>query len=409
MLRPLCLAVCLCLVSPLAAQAPAPDASQDKSEVEIRAEAQRALDLYHAGKSLDSLPLYQDLHERRPDNAIYTEGLAMAYVSKSGTETDPDEAVRDRNLARNLLKQILAQGKTSDLTQVMLEKLGPAETGPKPAPALAADDPRGGDFAEAERLFSKGDLAAAVPLYQKTWEKYPQFYSAPLFAGDAEFKLGHYDQAGVWFARAIAKNPDIETAHRYWADCLVKAGKPTEASKQYIEALIGDPYQKAPRLQLRTFLSTIHLQFAPPPITLPPPPTKGKDGAMTITVDPAKANDPIAMAWLGYPMQTVAWRNGKFAKAYPNEKAYRHSLAEESDSLRAMLKVVQSLKIPEEKYDATIRSLFALEQDGMLECWILLDNPDQGTAQDYAAFRATHHDLLRAYIQKYDIHVAPKA
>jgi tetratricopeptide (TPR) repeat protein len=330
----------------------------------------------------------------------------MAYVSKSGVETDPDEAARDRNLARTLLKQVLAQGKTSDLTQIMLDKLGPAETGAKPAPTYAANDPRGGDFAEAERLFNKGDLAGAVALYRKTWEKYPQFYSAPLFAGDSEYKLGHFDEAGVWFARAIAINPDIETAHRYWADCLAKAGKPAEAHKQYVEAFIADPYQKAPRLQLKTFASMNKLRYVPPPITLPAPPTKGKDGNMVITVDPAKANDPIAAAWLGYPMQTLAWQNGKFAKIYPNEKTYRHSLAEESESLRTMLKVVQSMNIPEEKYDATIRSLFGLEKDGMLECWILIDNPDQGTAQDYAAFRATHRDLLRAYIEKYDLHPA---
>ena len=41
-----------------------------------------------------------------------------------------------------------------------------------------------------------------------------------------------------------------------------------------------------------------------------------------------------------------------------------------------------------------------------MECWILLDAPDQGTAQDYVTYRATHRDLLRAYIEKYDLHPA---
>ncbi len=40
----------------------------------------------------------------------------------------------------------------------------------------------------------------------------------------------------------------------------------------------------------------------------------------------------------------------------------------------------------------------------MLERWILLDHPDQGIAQDYAAFRTTHRDLLHQYIARYDIH-----
>jgi hypothetical protein len=46
----------------------------------------------------------------------------------------------------------------------------------------------------------------------------------------------------------------------------------------------------------------------------------------------------------------------------------------------------------------------ALEKDNMLECWILLDDPDQGVAQDYIAYRAAHRDLLIAYVEKYDLH-----
>jgi hypothetical protein len=40
----------------------------------------------------------------------------------------------------------------------------------------------------------------------------------------------------------------------------------------------------------------------------------------------------------------------------------------------------------------------------MLECWILLDNPDRGIAQDYAAYRKDHRQLLEQYIAKYDVH-----
>jgi hypothetical protein len=51
-----------------------------------------------------------------------------------------------------------------------------------------------------------------------------------------------------------------------------------------------------------------------------------------------------------------------------------------------------------------LKSLKALDADGMVECWILLDDADQGIAQDYVAFRAAHRDLLHAYIAKYDVH-----
>ena len=49
-------------------------------------------------------------------------------------------------------------------------------------------------------------------------------------------------------------------------------------------------------------------------------------------------------------------------------------------------------------------SRMRISVNGMLVCWILLDDPDQGIAQDYVAYRAAHRDLLRAYIAKYDVH-----
>ena len=33
-----------------------------------------------------------------------------------------------------------------------------------------------------------------------------------------------YDEAGAWYAKAIAINPDRETAHRYWGDVLGTVG-----------------------------------------------------------------------------------------------------------------------------------------------------------------------------------------
>ena len=93
-------------------------------------------------------------------------------------------------------------------------------------------------------------------------------------------------------------------------------------------------------------------------------------------------------------------------QTYPNEKEYRHSLAEEVDGLEMVLTMVKSGKIKESQYTPTIRTLIALDKDNMLECWLLLDNPDRGVAQDYVAYRKTHRDLLRAYIEKYELHPA---
>lgn len=390
---------------PSHAQGQSPTPLPEKSEAELNDEAARADALYQKSQLLEALPLYQDLHARRPQRPFYTERLAMTWVAKSGTAASAAERAASQEQAHKLLLEAKAAGDNSDLLQIMLEKLTAANQPAPKGPPVAG----GESLQQAELLFNKGDLKGATALYAKAWQQNPQLYAAPLFAGDVEYKQNHYAEAGVWYARAIAIDPNRETAHRYWADVLVKDHKIKEANDQYIEAFIAEPYARAPRLVLGTFLRSSQIIFSPPAITLPPPPTRDKDGHLTLTVDPSKANDPLAAAWLGYPMQTVAWQNGKFAKQYPNEKTYRHSLAEESEGLHNLLTVVRSLNIPESKYDNTVRNLMALEKDNMIECWILLDAPDYGTAQDYNAYRAAHRDLLRAYIQKYDFHVAPPA
>jgi tetratricopeptide (TPR) repeat protein len=382
-------------------------AKDGKTEAELDDESKKAFELYDHGQTLAALPLFEDLHAHRPKNPAYMEGLAMSYIARGGASATPGQDVADSKLALQLFLDAKSAGATDDLCQIMIEKLSASATQPASTTPSGPKPPFREDFGQAEVLFNKGDLAGAVPLYAKSYGENPTFYFAPLYAGDCEFKLGHYDEAGVWFARAIAIDPDTETAHRYWADDLLKAGKVSEAHKQYVEAFIVDPYSKAPRLQLRAFAAKNGFRVIPPPITLPAPPTTGKDGHINITMAfPAagERQDPLSFVWLGYSMNAALWQGEKFKKTYPNEKQYRHSLAEEVDSLKMVTALVRERKVPEAQQSPTIRSLMALDKDNMLECWILLDNPDQGTAQDFVAYRAAHRDLLRAYVEKYDLH-----
>jgi len=61
-------------------------------------------------------------------------------------------------------------------------------------------------------------------------------------------------------------------------------------------------------------------------------------------------------------------------------------------------------KVKENKLDPSFHDLLQLDNDGMIEPFILLNAADQGIAQDHAAYRAQHRDLLRAYIEKYTVH-----
>jgi tetratricopeptide (TPR) repeat protein len=370
-----------------------------KSDAEVQKEDQQAEALYQQQNFLGALPLFEDLHQQRPESNVFRERLAMTLFAKAGTEA-PADATVTRERARKLLLDAKAAGDDSNLIQILLEKLST----PTAPPAARPPSPGAEALAKAEKAFSSGDLKGAITFYQQAAEADPKMYEAPLYAGDAEYKLKNYDEAGAWYAKAIAINPDRETAYRYWADTLMHKGDQKSAQSKFIDAIIAEPYSKAPWIGLKQWADTTHVQLASPPITLPKQPVPDAKGNVTVTVDPSTAGSPAVGAWIIYSAQPMMWRSTEFKKHYPKETVYRHSLAEEAESLRSVIMVIKEQKIADDKLDATLKSLIALDKDGMLECWILLNHADQGIAQDYAAYRATHRELLHAYMDKYVVH-----
>jgi tetratricopeptide (TPR) repeat protein len=379
--------------SSASAQQPAP------SQTELQKEDATAESLYQQQNFIGALPLYEDLHKQVPQSNLYRERLAMALIGSAGGKSAAEQqAITDR--ARKLLLEAQAAGDNNNLLQVLLEKLGPGgATAPKGPPSPGAEA-----FGKAEKAFSSGDLAGAVKLYEEAFAADPKLYEAPLYAGDSEFKLGHYAEANAWYAKAVAVDPDRETAYRYWGDSLMKMGSAGLARDKFIESILAQPYQRAPRIGLKQWADANHMRLVPPPVTLPGRPTTNANGGATISVDASTLGSPMVSANLAYQMGATVWRNGMFQKTYPNEKQYRHSLAEEVQSIHVALSSLN--KVPEDKWDASWKLLSQLDKDGLLECWILLDHPDQGIAQDYIAFRTAHRDLLRTYIAKYDLHPA---
>jgi len=360
-------------------------------------EAAQANALYASQNFVGALPLYEELHKRHPKEVAWDERLAMCLLGAAHTHPDAEAAAMQER-AHQLLLEAKAGGDNSNLLQVVLEKLeapaGAAPAGPV-SPGMDA-------FQRAEKAFSSGDLPGALKLYEESAAADPKFYEAPLEAGDTEYKRGNYKEAGTWFARAIAINPDRETAYRYWGDCLMKGGNPKEAEDKFIDAVIAEPYSRTTRVGLKQWADATKTLLAPPPIALPARPTVDAKGNTNVTIDPTQIGNPTGPAILAYSMGSTVWRQGEFKKTFPSEPQYRHSLPEEAQSIRIALSTLT--KVPPDKLDATWKTLLALDKDGMLECWILLDHADQGIAQDYVAYRAGHRELMHAYVAKYDVH-----
>ena len=185
--------------------------------------------------------------------------------------------------------------------------------------------------------------------------------------------------------------------------------KTNEARDKFIDAIVASPYDRRPYVGLTQWAQRHNVQLGHPRIDIPSSVASNKPGQVTITVDDSmlKGNgDDGSAAWLMYGIVRASWANKKdgtpsdeFAKAYPKEAVYRHSLAEEVAALHAVAVSLQEQMKDKRatKPTASLENVKKLNDAGLLEAYILFVRPDDGVVRDYPAYRAANREKLRRY------------
>ena len=73
---------------------------------------------------------------------------------------------------------------------------------------------------------------------------------------------------------------------------------------------------------------------------------------------------------------------------------------EEADALRSVLSVATADK-KDKKLSPSLARLKKLDEEGLLESYILIARPDDGIAQDYPAYLKQNREKLRRYMTQY--------
>jgi tetratricopeptide (TPR) repeat protein len=371
------------------------------------AERQRAIDLYEANNFVAALPLLEKVAAASPNDPVILSKLGFAIYANAATEKDPALRQKMRDRAKTTLLHSRSLGDNSNLTAMVLDSLSAPDATQVPFSNIQTAEAA---IREGEAAFVKGDLDKAIAAYKRALDSDPRLYDAALYAGDAEFKKGsnstdaqfrddHFNAAGTWFAKAVAIDADRETAYRYWGDALDAQGKTNLARDKFVEAIIAEPYGRRSYVGLTQWGQRHRVTLGHPRID-PPNSTSTQDGKTTLSIDPKTldSNDG-SNEWLLYDLTRAAWLNGEFLKNYPAEKVYRHSLKEETTALRmvaeAAAKDLQSGKV--KALSVSLDNLVKINDDGMLEPYILFAHPDQGIAHDYPGYRTANRDKLRRY------------
>jgi tetratricopeptide (TPR) repeat protein len=363
-------------------------------------ERQRAFKLFKEVKYAEALPAFEKLAASHPNDREVMEIYGLLVLSEAAYLKDPAARKQGRARAREILLRAEKLGADSALLKTTLASIPP--DGGDESKAFSAKEGVDEALREGEAAFVKGDHAKAIEMYQRALLLDPKVYEAALFLGDVYFKMADQPKAGEWYARAIAINPDRETAYRYWADALMKQGHVTEAGDKLVEAYIAAPYSQLVRAAFIDWGERVNIELAHPRVEFPASVAKKGENQTTITLDPRmfeKDKDPSSAAWLMYSLTRASWSTTEFAKQYPNEKAYRHSLKEEASAIRAALKSLDEKKTPNP--DRSLQILKKLDKDGVLEAYILLAMPDEGIAEDFDAYRKTNVAELRRYVKQY--------
>jgi tetratricopeptide (TPR) repeat protein len=376
--------------------------AQTGPDAGYQARRQKAAELFDQGKRLEALPLLEELAQSNPKDDAMLVALAACLVDHAATLTNEQAAGKERLRARDLLDKARDLGNSSPLAMNLSQLLGQL---PASGAIEFSDNPQVDQLLRAgEAAFSRRDFDEALKDYAKALELEPGNYSAALFTANTYDKQNEFDKAAEWYQRAIRLDPDVETAYRYYADMLAKAGDLGKARSMLIQAAVAEPYNRMVWRELHAWAALNHTEINLIYVGIP---AVQKDGqAARVAPDPKQP--PVAStAWEAYQAVRANWQQGgEFKKHFPEEKEYRHTLAEESEALVAAAKVLEKPQedkgTPESSANgSTVTLLLKLHHAGLIEPYVLFSLGDAGIARDYAAYRASNRKKLEEYMDKF--------
>jgi tetratricopeptide (TPR) repeat protein len=376
----------LCLLSGVVAQTGA-GAAYD-------AKRQEAENLFRNGKRLDALPLLEELVKTNPKDDAMLVVLAACLVDHAATLSDQESAGKERLRARDLLDKAWDLGNTSTLAMNLSQILKQL---PESGAIKFSDNPqveRG--MRAGEAAFSRRDFDEALRNYSNALQLEPNNYSAVLFTANTYDKQNEWAKGAEWYKRAIQLEPNVETAYRYYADMLAKQGDMPRARIMLIHAAVAEPYNRIVWGELHAWATLNHTRINEIYISVPIQ-EKNKQ---------APGSPDVSEVWRTYYEVRANWqKGGQFKKHFPEEKEYRHSLAEEFEALTAAARVLKQIKadngVTEVTDDQSLSLLMALCQADMIEPYVLFSLGDAGIARDYDSYRDKSRQKLEEYMDKF--------
>lgn len=352
----------------------------------------KGLQLFEQKRYVEALPHFELLVKAIPDNAKMRFFYGFCLVAQSKQTDDADLAKQSSAKALEQFKKAKELGlndQTNDALIALLSGTGNLAGYSKNAEANKFMN-------DAESNFAQSKYEEALQFYQKALALDPNIYEAALFSGDVYAKKQDWENAEKWYQKAISINPNRETAYRYSATPLMRQKKYDQARDRYIEAFITEPYSQRAPGGISQWAEVTGVNLGHPKVDFPEIEIN-ENGQVTMAAPVGKPD--YNAEWKAYIATRVSWKKEKFAKTFPAEKVYRHTLQEEIEAIRNALKSAKEQKLSYPHFEI----LQKLDDEGLLESFILMAQADDGIAEDHEAYLKNNRPKLRQYVLNYVI------
>lgn len=371
-----------------------------QTDAELKEALVKGMLLVEQGKLAEAVPYLETLVKASPDEPKLRFIYGASLLTKSKQIDNNEEAKQLSAKALEEFKTAKKLGLNDPRNDAFIALLG----GGGSNNGSTATANRYSKNAEAEKLmnqaetnFAQSKYDEALSFYQKALAIDPNIYEAALYSGDVYVTKKDWENAEKSYQKAIAIDPMRETAYRYSATPLMKQNKFDQARDRYIEAFITEPYSELPPRGISQWAQATGAKLGHPKIDVPQ--IKFDASGKATTVIDENSLTEGSKYWLAYSLTRENWHKEKFAKAFPNEKQYRHTLQEEAEAIRSAIKSAKEAKSTDPKFAL----LEKIDNDGLLESFILLAIPDEGIAEDHPAYLKANREKLRQYILRYVI------
>lgn len=357
----------------------------------------KAIGFYKDGRCIEAIPYFEVVLKAIPDsdNAHFMYGKCLLFKSKQTKNTDEAKQLSAKALDEfNKAKQLGLKNPENDTLITLLSgKATVSDEGPTYSLNKEADKL----MVDAENFFAQSNYDEAIKKYEKALALDPNIYQAALGLGDCYTQKSDWARAEIWYQRGIAIDPMRETAYRYSGTPLMQQNKTDEARERYIEAYITEPYNNMSRRGITQWAQVTGMKLGHPNVDIP---VLNFDSAGKATPQKAiNADDAAARPWLAYLLVRESWHKEKFAKTFPDEREYRHTLQEEAEALHAVALAAAEQKATGPSFDW----LTKMDREGLLESYVLLARADEGISKDHPAYLKLNRPKLHQYVATYVI------